>query len=239
MKRVVVSQPMYLPWAGLFAQMELADIFIHYDDAAYTRRSFLSRVQVKSATGPVWLTVPVHSSPGTPLNEARLEDGGHWRGKHLATLHQLLAGQPYAAEAEALAQATLHIPHDSLAALNMDGMERIARHLDIDTPVLRSSRMRAQGRASARLLALVQEAGGTHYVTGHGAANYLDHDLFESAGIEVEYMDYAKKPYPQKYGDFDPYVTILDLIASTGAEAKEYLCPRVVGWRQFMQERSQ
>lgn len=239
MKRVVISQPMYFPWAGMFAQMEIADVFIHYDDADYTRRSFLSRVQVKGAEGVHWLSVPVQSSPGTPMNAAQVEAGDHWRQKHLATLRQFLSGQPHAAEAEAMARDTLAQPLDTLAALNMHGMEQVAEYLGLAPQIRRSSEMAARGRASERLLALVQEAGGTHYVTGHGAANYLDHALFEKAGITVEYMVYAKKHYIQKYGDFTPYVTILDLIASTGKNARDYLCPEVVHWREFMETTQQ
>ena len=43
---LVVSQPMFLPWIGLFEQVRLADRFIHYDDVQLPQgRSFISRVK--------------------------------------------------------------------------------------------------------------------------------------------------------------------------------------------------
>ena len=31
---VVISQPMFLPWIGLFEQVKVADHFVHYDDGS-------------------------------------------------------------------------------------------------------------------------------------------------------------------------------------------------------------
>ena len=49
----------------------------------------------------------------------------------------------------------------------------------------------------------------------------------------VEYMDYLKLSYPQQYGDFNPYVSILDLIANTGIEGVKYLSSITKYWRDF------
>ncbi|MFT7595258.1 MAG: hypothetical protein ACI8R4_002586 [Paracoccaceae bacterium] len=47
MTRVVISQPMYFPWAGFLAQLALADVRIWLDDAQFSNGSFTNRVQVK------------------------------------------------------------------------------------------------------------------------------------------------------------------------------------------------
>ena len=51
-RTLVVSQPMFLPWVGLFEQVRLADVFIHYDDVQLPQGgNFMSRVQLKTASG--------------------------------------------------------------------------------------------------------------------------------------------------------------------------------------------
>jgi WbqC-like protein family len=44
-------------------------------------------------------------------------------------------------------------------------------------------------------------------------------------------MDYPLTPYPQLHGDFDPYVTVLDLIANVGlGQARAHLDSRAIPW---------
>ncbi|NBX37756.1 MAG: hypothetical protein EBR10_11170, partial [Planctomycetes bacterium] len=49
--RIVISQSMYFPWVGFLEQMSLADIFVVYDDVQFSKGSFTSRVQAKTAAG--------------------------------------------------------------------------------------------------------------------------------------------------------------------------------------------
>src|SRR5262249_36840499 len=99
---------------------------------------------------------------------------------------------------------------------------------------LRSSALKTGGAAWQRLISITQAVGGTRYVTAHGAANYLDHEAFERAGIAVDYMDYSKTPYPQLYGRCTPYVSILDLIANLGMAAQTAIRPKTISWRNFL-----
>ncbi|MBC8123824.1 MAG: WbqC family protein, partial [Gemmatimonadaceae bacterium] len=59
MNTVVISQPMLFPWIGMFEQICLADVYVHYDDVQFSKGSFSNRVQVKSASGSKWITVPL------------------------------------------------------------------------------------------------------------------------------------------------------------------------------------
>ncbi|MCA9907942.1 MAG: WbqC family protein, partial [Anaerolineae bacterium] len=56
--KLVISQSMYFPWAGLLEQIRLADTFVHYDDVQHTR-GFYNRVQIKTGNGVRWITVPL------------------------------------------------------------------------------------------------------------------------------------------------------------------------------------
>ena len=70
MKTVVISQPMYFPWVGMLEQMALADVWVHLDDAQFSKGGFFNRVQIKTTDGTPWLTVPLAENKlGQPLNE--------------------------------------------------------------------------------------------------------------------------------------------------------------------------
>lgn len=233
-RRIVISQPMYLPWAGLFEQMLLADVFIHLDDADFSKGGFLNRVQLKTANGTGWLTVPVHHHLNTPIHCTTIDYSHNWPVKHLRSIEQALSGQPFRDDALALIAPVYEAQHADLASLNQDALERIAAYLGIAPVFMRSSEMNIPGQATERVRDLVLAAGGDCYITGHGARHYMQHELLEASGIAVEYMDYAKTPYAQKYGAFNPFVTILDLIASQGPQARHCLAPRTVDWRAFL-----
>ncbi len=51
----------------------------------------------------------------------------------------------------------------------------------------------------------------------------LSQNLFATAGITLEYMEYNYPEYPQLYPPFEGQVSILDLLFMTGSEAKKYI----------------
>ena len=99
------------------------------------------------------------------------------------------------------------------------GIERISRELQLRAQFRRSSEYPSSKTATERLVELCLEYGADRYVTGHGALRYIDETAFTRAGIAVEVMAYALRPYPQQHGAFDPYVSILDTIANLGDAA--------------------
>ncbi len=234
MKTVVISQPMYFPWVGLLEQMRLADVFVHLDDAQFSKGVFFNRVQVKTAEGTPWLTVPLAETKlGQSLNKTRMA-AHDWRRKQFATLRQAYAAAPHVEEMLGLVESVFEIEHESLAALSAASVEALAGYFEI-TPkdIRRSSEMNIEGTGTARVQAICKALGAERYVTGHGARKYLDHESFESAGIRVEYVDYQKREYPQLHGAFTPFVSALDLAANCGHAGREVIDSGTVYWKDF------
>lgn len=234
-RTLVVSQPMFLPWAGLFEQVRLADVFIHYDDVQLPQgRSFMSRVQIKSANGVSWLTVPIdRARSGKLLNEIVLVKSEPWRDKHLRTIRHAYARRPYFDLMFELAEKIYGYTTDHLAEFNIYATEQISTFLGLTPSFMRSSMMNVTGASTERLVSLCEAVDCNVYVTGHGALNYLNHQTFEDKNISVRYMDYRKVSYDQGHGEFTPYVSILDAIANCGHGARDLLCSEAVYWRDF------
>lgn len=231
--RIVISQPMYFPWVGFLAQMSMADKFVWLDDIQFSKGSLSNRIQVKFSSGPKWMTIPLIKQGGSQqINEIKSSDN-LWRTKHKAMLSQSLERSSYSEMSHQIFDDA--VKQDNLVEVLIQSAEQQAEFLDIRPKnIYRSSKLNVLGDASLRVLNLVKSMGGTEYITGHGAANYLDHSLFEDAGISVSYMDYAPKPWPQEFGEFTPYVTGLDLIAAVGKSGVEYLNPRVILAENFI-----
>ena len=234
MKTVVISQPMYFPWVGMLEQMRLADVFVHLDDAQFSKGGFFNRVQLKTAAGTPWFTVPLaENKRGQLLNEMRMAEHD-WRRKQLATLKQTYAAAPHVEEMLDLVESVFKNEHESLAALSAASVEMLAEFFEIIPKEIQwSSAMGVEGTGSARVLAVCEALGAERYVTGHGAREYLNHESFEAAGIRVEYLDYKKREYPQLHGAFTPFVSALDLAANCGRAGREVIDSDTVYWKDF------
>lgn len=234
---VVISQPMFFPWVGMFEQIRLADVYVHYGDVQFSKGSFTNRVQIKTAQGIKWLTVPLQQvSLGQSIDEVRLDTRTDWRRQHMDQLKQAYAAAPYRQDMLALVDSVYQQSHASIGHLSRHSMEVCCRYygLDVGRRFVEVEQLGIAGASSQRVRDIVLAVGGTRYITGHGARNYLDHQLFEDAGIRVEYMDYEKRPYPQLHGEFTPYVSLLDLIANTGPAGIEYICSGTSYWKDFL-----
>src|SRR5688500_12767127 len=157
-RTLVVSQPMFLPWVGLFEQIRLADVFIHYDDVQLPQgRSFMSRVQLKSGNGISWLTAPIdHANSGKILNEVILLTPEEWREKHLRTIHHAYAKRPHFNLMFELVEKIYSQPTSHLAEFNINATQQIAQWLGLSPEFMRSSVMGVAGSSTARLVDLCE-----------------------------------------------------------------------------------
>lgn len=57
--------------------------------------------------------------------------------------------------------------------------------------------------------------------------------LSEKENISLEYMNYSINSYEQMFGEFTPYVTILDLIANEGKDGEKYINSKSIYWKEF------
>ena len=234
MSKIVISQPMFFPWVGLFEQVKLADIYVHYDDVQMPQgRSFTTRVQIKTPDGTRWLTAPVQRSGALLIKDIKLDNSQRWRVKHLKTLEQCYRKSPFFEEMIAIVKLVYDFDHEFLSDLNCLAIQHIADYFGLQPRFSRSSAYATAGHGSVKLLELLKQLQGDVYLTGHGALRYLDHELFEANGVRVEYIDYQKTQYRQLHGEFTPYVSILDLIANEGRDGSRIMNSGTVYWKDF------
>lgn len=234
---IVISQPMYFPWVGQLEQIALADAFVFYDDVQYSRGGFFNRVQIKSAQGTRWMTVPLRNQRlGQLINEVRLDNQRGWQRSQIDAFRQAYKGAPFLKDALALMAAVLDGSHSSLAELSMASTYALANYysLDANCRFLQSSQLSIGGHGTRRVVDSCAALGAGHYLTGHGGRRYLEHEAFEEKGIDVSYINYGYAPYPQLHGGFTPYVTALDLVANCGPQGKEYIRGNSMPWRKFI-----
>ena len=175
MRTVVVLQPQFFPWRGVFEQIRLADEYVHLDDAQFQKGGFTNRVQLKTANGPLWVTVPVlrHGSL-PPIAEVEIDYKSDWRAKHLRTFAMSYARAPFVATAHAIMDDVYAEKPRTIGELDILALERCCAALGLRPTFTRASDTPVEGAKTDRLVALLVPRGTTCYVTGLGALDYLD-----------------------------------------------------------------
>jgi hypothetical protein len=239
--KVVVVQPLFFPWSGAFEKILLADIYVHFDDVPFSKGSFTNRVQIKTSNGPKWLTVPLRELHlGQKINEVTIDNRQDWRKRHLSILTQAYRNAPYRQEMINLVSAVYATDWTTISDLTIASIEVVSSFFDINPPngFIRSSSLAINGQKSERVQNVVTALQGTTYICGMGRQSiqqrYLDHGAFEAQGIRVEYIVYQKIPYRQLHGSFNPYMSVLDLIANEGWRGKSLMVSRSVYWKSLL-----
>jgi hypothetical protein len=235
--KVVITQSMLFPWVGLLEQIREADVLVHYDDVQFSKGHLTNRIQVKTPSGRSWMTVPMKELHlGQAIDEARIQPTSAWRDRHLALLRESFRKAPHAADALDLAATVYSQDHATIGALARASMLALARYFGLleGTRLVDVRSLGIGGASSQRVLDVVAAVGGTVYITGHGARNYLVHEDFEGRGVDVRYMHYSMSPYPQAWGEFTPFVTGLDLVANCGRDGARVIASSSVHWRSFV-----
>ncbi len=226
--KVVILQPSYIPWRGHFHQIQKADLFVFYDCVQYDDRGWRNRNQIKTPQGSQWITIPVRSkgvqTKATPIKDVPINWDAPWNKKHLDTLKVNYGKAPHFRRYLPMLEYFYGRRDALLADYTCDLTVALARELGIaDTQFIRSSTLRLEGQKTDRLLEALTRLGARHYISGPSARDYLEIDKFDAAGITVEFMEYDYLEYPQLNGEFQPAVTILDLLFNTGPDAGRYI----------------
>lgn len=229
---------MFFPWIGMLEQIRLADVYVHYSDVAFSKGSFVNRVQVKTANDAVWMTVPLRGLRlGQRICDVPVNDDRDWRRKHRELLRQAYAQAPFRDDMLAIVDDVYGQRHATLDKLSTASTMALCEYFDLAAGrrFVDIRELDLPGEGSGRVLDIVLALGGNRYITGLGAKNYLDHESFDQAGIRVDYMNYQKTPYPQQHGEFTPYVSALDLVANAGKDGIRYIDSGTISWKEYLQ----
>lgn len=228
MKKVGILQSNYIPWKGYFDFINKVDEFILYDDVQYTRRDWRNRNQIKTGSGPIWLSIPVQVKG---KYEQKIKDtvvnNFDWAEQHWKTIQHNYAKtdffHEFGSSLKELYERCASV--ELLSEINYIFIKKICELLNITTKISWSMDYQLIEGRSERLLDLCLKAGASTYVSGPAAKSYLDVALFESHNIQVEWMNYNGYPeYKQLYPPFIHTVSVIDLIFNVGPkEAPRYM----------------
>ena len=219
MTRVAIMQPTYLPWSGYFGLMQSVDIFVLLDSVQFARRSWQQRNQIKTANGVQWLSVPVQSKGKRDqlIREVELDKSTVFADKHRRSIELSYAKSPYFRQYADNLLPLLDNSSPLLADMTISLILQLKAQLGIQTCVLRASELDGSGAKADLLASLCKQIGATAYVSPPGSKGYLDESgAFERIGVSVQYYEFKHPEYPQPFGEFVPFMSIIDMLFNCG-----------------------
>lgn len=148
-----------------------------------------------------------------------------WQSKHWKTLESNYRRAPYFDEIAAVFEP-LYLQHQytHLSALNRVLIETVCAYLGVTTKLSNSWDYQLVEGRTERLVDLCTQAGGTEYISGPSAKNYIETSLFTEQGIKLTWFEYSGYPeYPQLWSEFTHGVSILDVLFNCGKEAHHFM----------------
>lgn len=218
MTTLVVLQPSYLPWLGFFDQVKRSDVFVFYDDVQFDKNGWRNRNRVKTARGPVWLTVPVRHTgrAGQRIDQVEVDARARWARKHLRTMREAYAQAPFLDRYLPELADLLEREWTLLVELDIALSRMMCGWFGLERPMYRSSQLNIGGSRNERLLALCRHFAADRYLSGDAAREYLDVGRFNDAGVAVEWHEFAHPDYPQLHGAFVPFMSAIDCVLNVG-----------------------
>jgi len=219
MKSVAIMQPTYLPWVGYFNLLNSVDEFIFLDSVQFSKRSWQQRNKIKAVDGFRWLTVPVitKGKREQSICEVEIDGSRKFPSDHISSLMHSYGKSPfYDTYANELFKI-LGSDFKFLADLNIALICHFCKILGIRTNIVRSSEMDCQGNKSELLAHLCKQLNASIYISPPGSKEYMDQStVFKENNIEVMYHEYLHPTYNQINGEFEPFMSIVDLLFNCG-----------------------
>lgn len=211
-------QPSYLAWVPFFERMRMSDVFVYLDDVEFSKNSSHNRNRIKSASGPLMLTVPVlhkgHSKDY--IRDIQINNKVNWTKTHWRTIEMNYKKARYYDELAPLLKKIYSREWENLADLNITLIELFKNYLGLKIPAHRSSELSIAAASNEKLVQMCRKLGATHFIIKPNTEDYHPPDFFKSHGISLVYFTAENRKYEQLYGNFIPDLSILDYAMNCG-----------------------
>jgi len=219
---VAAHQPQYLPWLGYFDKISRADIFVLLDNVQFKKNEWQNRNRIKTAQGWQWLTVPVRYKFPQLINEVEINNKDKWQHRQRQAIISNYKKAPCWSLLEEFFEEIFSSKWQYISQLNIHVVKKLAGLLGITTPIHVASELGEFPEGpDDRLIALTKHFDADTYLAGGGGKDYMDMEKYTQNSIKVIFQEYEHPVYKQLFGEFEPFMSVIDLIYNHGEKSLE------------------
>ena len=243
--KLAVMQPYFLPYIGYFQGIYAVDKYILYPNLTFIKDGWMNRNRILVKNGPVSIiSVPlVNKSSNFMINEIRIDNTQPWSQKMLKTFFLNYKGSAYFDEFYPFLSELLNQRFDFLSELNAHLIVAIAEYIGIKTEIEYNNfekyidlekqlLMVDQGDYSAfqfmektrpvkkvaRVLELVKRENASDFINAIGGQSLYSKEEFSNYNVNLNFIQTAEFSYPQFKSDFNPHLSIVDVLMHNGKD---------------------
>jgi hypothetical protein len=221
---ISIHQPQYLPWLGYFDKILESDIFVFLDNVQYKKNEFQNRNKIKTAKGWQWLTVPVLYHFSQKIFEVGINQEINWQKDHLKTLIVNYNRAPFFGKYSAYFEKLYSKTWGRLIDINIEVVKHLAGLLGAKTKFFIASQIpNLREEPTERLIDICKYFSVNTYLAGKGGAEYMDIEKFKKENINLIFQNFQHPVYPQLYGDFQPCMSVIDLLFNCGPGSRDII----------------
>ena len=226
MKTASIMQPTYLPWLGYFDLTNRSDIFVFLDTVQLDKRSWQQRNRIKTPNCELMLTVPVLTKGrfNQEIRDVEIDISQRFEKKHFNSIQLNYKNSKYYKLYIGELEEIFFSKISRLANLNIKLIKWISSKIGIKTKFISSSELDVSGSKTELLINICLKINANHYLSPIGSKSYIEkNNLFTNSGIQLSYQDYQHPTYNQLFGDFIPYLSVIDLLFNEGEKSLEII----------------
>lgn len=224
--KVSIFQPSYLSWLGFYKAIAWADKFVFLDDVQFARQTWQNRNRIKTLQGALWLTVPVVRNFPQPVKEVKINYSRNWMKDHLKSIQFNYSRAPFFKEFSPVLESFYQARPEKLIELNVSIIKEISDFLGIKTDFYYSSKLgMGELNKNKKIVAILKKLSADQYLHAAGSREYMEKEieLYQDNGIELIPLKFEHPAYEQLFGEFIPYLSIIDAIFNCGRNKTKLL----------------
>ena len=220
---IAIHQPQYLPWLGYLDKIDKADVFVILDNVQFKKNEWQNRNRIKTAQGCQWITVPVLYRFPEKINEVRINNKANWSRKHLQAFITNYSKSPCYDDYISFFEDIFSRNWECLVDINVEIIKFLINALELKTRLVMASDLELREGSTERLIDICKALDSNKYLAGKDGNKYMNLELFDREGIEVIFQDFKHPVYNQLFGNFEPYMSAIDLLFNCGDDSLEIL----------------
>ncbi|GIA87721.1 WbqC family protein [Vibrio cholerae] len=209
---IAVMQPYIFPYLGYYQLVNMADVFVLYDDVNFIKGGYINRNNILVNGAMHRFTLPV---PGASSNKKICElSFSSDVNKVLKTISQAYSKAPFYSDVYPLIEMVLQTEKRNISTVCQVGIKSVFDYLGVDKKIIKSTDLTYDRGASPadRLIEITKLFNDSIYVNSIGGQALYDKEYFDNHGVELKFFTMKSVQYSQAEGEFTPNLSMIDVL---------------------------